>query len=282
MELDGKQLAGQLLEQLKQRVLQLKKQGLVPHLAVVLIGDNPDSLAYIKQKQKATDRIGARFTLFHLRQNTSQKKVVEIVKKIASDTRIHGLIVQRPTLAHLDAYVLSQFVPLKKDVDGFKPLSPFFPPVALAVLKLFNKIYHIDNMHSLSDKFLSWLSEKQIVILGKGETAGKPIAQLLTKKAVPFSVLTSKSANYQQTVKKADIIISCVGKAQVVTPDMIKRGVILIGVGLHLENGKLRGDYNDEDMSSNVAFYTPTPGGVGPLNVASLMENLLQAANLQS
>lgn len=282
MKIDGKAIADKILEDLTLKVILLKKKGRVPTLAVILVGDNPASLSYIKQKQKAAERIGAVLKLFHLPQSTQPKDLNSTIQQCNNDSMIHGIIVQRPLPKEtsIDASVLLKVNP-QKDVDGFVPNSAFTVPVAMAVDEILRFIYsQLDTLDKF-DQFESWLTTKKIVVIGRGETAGKPIAAYLTKKQCATSIIHSQTSNPLELIRNADIVISCVGKERVVTKDMIKPKSILMSVGIWRDSeGKLIGDYEEEDIKDVASFYTPTPGGVGPVNVACLMQNLINAVSI--
>lgn len=272
MQIDGKLIAENILSAAKVKTVQLKSRGIIPALAVILVGDNPASLSYVRQKQKAADKIGVKLTLYQFPAIT----VVELKKlilKLNKDKNIHGLIVQRPLPKGVGDYQkILNLVSPKKDVDGFVPNSAFEVPVAKAVLKILESI-------CLSENFISWLKTKKIVIIGRGETAGAPIARLFQKLECAISVINSQTPNPAAITLTADILISCVGKIHTVRPEMVKPGSILISVGLTKDSeDKLHGDYEEEEIENISPFYTPTPGGVGPVNVACLMENLVSAA----
>lgn len=252
MRIDGKTIAEDILTKLTREITNLKKRGVTPTLAVVIVGDNPASLAYIKQKQKAAEKIGARVIVTN---------TIADLQSLNSDPTIHGIIVQRPVPEGVGEYHVTP----KKDVDGFEPNSPFDVPVAMAVWKLIEST----GQHP-----------RNYVVIGRGETAGAPIAAFLRKKQCATSVIHSKTPNPTELMKQADCIISCVGKERVVTADAIKPGAILIGVGIWRDDsGKLRGDYNEAEIEKIASYYTPTPGGVGPVNVACLMQNLVKSAS---
>jgi methylenetetrahydrofolate dehydrogenase (NADP+)/methenyltetrahydrofolate cyclohydrolase len=258
MRIDGKALAEAILADL---ALQVKQLRCTPTLAVILIGNNPESLSYIRQKQKATEKIGGRLIFEKLPKTTLSKELAARVAMYNRDTSVHGLIIQRPLPDGLSATV-----DLKKDIDGLTQNSPFDVPVAMAVFTILN---HIGIT----------IKNKKVVIVGRGETAGKPIAAALAKQQCATSIIHSQTPDPAEITKQADIIISCVGKEKVITPAAIKPGVILVSVGLTRGgDGKLHGDYEEEDIKNIASFYTPTPGGVGPLNIASLMQNLVLAA----
>ncbi|MEK7532934.1 MAG: bifunctional 5,10-methylenetetrahydrofolate dehydrogenase/5,10-methenyltetrahydrofolate cyclohydrolase [Patescibacteria group bacterium] len=300
MKIDGKALAESILSELTQKVTVLKSQGITPTLAVILIGDNPASLAYIRQKQKAAERIGAKLLLNHARpasrseagetKTMNPEELLRLIQKYNNDPNVHGLIVQRPLPDSMgDTKGIVGAVAPHKDVDGFVPNSPFDVPVARAVWEIIGSTRQ---------------NPKHIVVIGRGETAGKPIANYLHRlfatsttdvatKSRGFatsqkerrdnqhcttSLIHSHTSHPKEIMQRADIIISCVGKERVVTGDCVKPGAMLISVGIWRDSsGKLRGDYNEEEIANVASFYTPTPGGVGPVNVACLMQNLIKA-----
>lgn len=257
MRIDGKAIADGILNTLAEKIKYLDFQ---PTLAVVLVGDDPGSLSFIKQKTKAADRIGARLFFEHLPENTSEETLASTITRFNNDPTVHGLIVQRPIPIPGIGIALNTVAP-EKDVDGFTQNSPFQVPVARAVVTILKSIGVT-------------MENKNIVIIGRGETAGKPIA----KEFPGATIIHSQTPNPNEIIKSADILISCVGKNVVKN---IKPGAILISVGLFRGvDGLLHGDYEEEDVKNLAAFYTPTPGGVGPVNVACLMQNLLDAIGL--
>lgn len=271
MKIDGKALADTILSQLATKVTNLKKRGITPTLAVILVGDNPASIAYIKQKQKAAEKIGAGLVFSHQTSAISKNELQKLVDQYNNDPTIHGLIIQRPIPQELgDVSTILDSVKPAKDVDGFLPNSPFDVPVAAAIGEI---------LQNAKCQMLN----AQFVVIGRGETAGQPILQYLKKQHCTASVIHSKTPNPTELMKQADVIISCVGKKRVVTRKMIKRDAILISVGIWRdEEGKLHGDYEEQDIADIASFYTPTPGGVGPVNVACLMQNLIKACNMKS
>jgi len=289
MKIDGKQIAEELLQNLQIKVLQIKNKEISPALAVILVGDNPGSASYVRQKEKTAERIGATIRVrryeLGVKKNILQKQITEL----NADSSIHGIIIQRPLPKHLqDKELLDSINPLK-DVDGFVPGSKFNVPVAMAVERILQQIYkfqmtNVESMQQWSNEtmkqFLPWIQKQNIVVIGRGETAGKPIAEHLINQGCNVSVVHSQTMNgkKQHQIKNADIIISCVGKKRVITKKTIKQGSILISVGIWRDTeGKLNGDYEEDEIKTTASFYTPTPGGVGPVNVACLMKNLLTA-----
>lgn len=266
MKIDGKAIADQILDQLQQKIADLPAP---PVLAVILVGNNPASIAYITQKQKAAETIGAKLLQCHVSSITYQE-LKNLIKKYNDDLSVHGLIIQRPLPKELgDVQELLNTVDPNKDVDGFVPNSPFEVPVARAVGEILKKV------SSVKDH----VSSKNIVIVGRGETAGAPIAAYFAKQHFATSIIHSKTPNPQEIMHQADVIISCVGKSRVVAREAVKPGAILISVGIWRDDeGRLHGDYEEDEIKDVASFYTPTPGGVGPVNVACLMQNLVQAA----
>ncbi len=266
--IDGKIIAEKILQDLKHRVKQLKKRGVAPHLVVILVGHDPASALYVKRKKLQGELIGAKATIKELPTNTSVQKLLSIIEELNNNNNVHGIIVQRPLPPTINNSIIAKAVLPEKDIDGLHPKSQFEMPLARAVLRILRKI----------GEFKS----KRIVVIGKGQTGGGPVIKRLKELGVKTIVIDSKTTNPQLITRTADIIISAVGRANIVTGEMIKKGVILISVGMHRESDdKFHGDYEEEKISGIAGFYTPTPGGVGPVNVACLLENLIKAAENQ-
>lgn len=295
MIIDGKQIAERILTDLTQIVVDLKNTGVTPTLAVILIGNDPASLAYIKQKQKAAEKIGATLIFEHHTGSLTGGGLYNLIAKYNSDPTVHGLIVQRPIPHEVGVVtdVLKKVKP-EKDIDGFLADSPYDTPVAVAVGEILKFVHsnelivHPDmiGVHRKTDtkskEFLNWLKQKHIVIIGRGETAGEPIFRYFTKLDCTTSQIHSKTVNPTDIIQQGDILISCVGKEDVVKREDLKSSAILISVGIWRDTeGKLRGDYNESEIADQVYAYTPTPGGVGPVNVACLMQNLLKACTMK-
>jgi methylenetetrahydrofolate dehydrogenase (NADP+)/methenyltetrahydrofolate cyclohydrolase len=282
MKIDGKQIANEIFENLKPRIDKLKEQGIIPHLAIILIDKDPASVAYVNQKEIKGKKIGAKISVKNLLSDTSEKKLLSTIEQFNNNNNVHGIIVQRPLPKNIDSNAISLTVNPNKDVDGFHPNSKFRPPIALAVLKILKTIYPTPSRWPnglLEGGFQTWLSSQKIVIIGKGETGGRPIIQMLKDLNIKPLIIDTKTPNPPKITRSADIIISAVGKPDTLRPEMLKKNVILIGIGLHRGNdGKLHGDYDEEKIKNIASFYTPTPGGVGPINVAMLLENLVTAA----
>lgn len=275
MKIDGRLIAEKILAKLKREVKQLKVK---PHLAVILVGEDPVWKVYVAQKLKKGEEIGAKVTIKNYESGISNKELIRRIKELNRDPHIHGIIVQRPLPHQLDKEKLALAVDPKKDVDGFHPKSYYPMPVAAAVIEILKEIFTRSHLGQ-GATFTQWLKAQNIVVIGKGETAGGPTITALKKLGSIPKVIDSQTHNPELITKQADIIISCAGKAGIVRPKMIKKRVILIGVGLHRDPaGKLAGDYDQEAIKEIASFYTPIPGGVGPVNVAELLVNVVSAA----
>lgn len=276
MKIDGKVIAHDIKEELKKQVFRLRRKNIIPHLAVILVGNDPSSLIYIKQKKKLGEEIGVKISIYNLECTINKKRLANLVNKLNKDKTTNGIIIQRPIPFQIEKEELDRLVTPGKDVDGFHPHSQYLPPVALAVAKILD---WVKNDKKNSEPLLQWLKKQKILVIGRGETAGRPIAEFLRKNQLKFTAAHSQTDNIKQLCLSSDIIISAVGKPNIVRPDMVTAKTILIGVGLHPEEEKLQTDYNQEEIAGKVAFYTPVPGGVGPVNVACLFENLIKASS---
>jgi methylenetetrahydrofolate dehydrogenase (NADP+) / methenyltetrahydrofolate cyclohydrolase len=276
MMISGLKISDDILNNLRIKTANLAKTGLIKTLAIIIIGNDPASLSYIKQKIKAADKINIKYIIYSLPLDTKSKELKTLIDKLNIDPLISGIIIQRPVPIPIKQSDILEFVNPQKDVDGFVKNTNFTVPVVKAIQKILINIY---NLLQLDDNnFNNWLNTKNVVIIGRGETAGKPIYNYLKNCTTSISNLHSKIINPDKFIKKADIIISCVGKPNIITSHNIKKNVILIGVGLHKnDENRIIGDYNEEEIKDIASFYTPTPGGVGPVNVASLMENLVNS-----
>ncbi len=279
MLISGREIADRILSELKKRVQKLKDKGITPTLAIILVGDNPESVSYVGQKELKATKIGAKVIVERLKDGTSEKEILNLISELNKNPKIHGIIVQRPVKG-VSSEVLNEAVLPEKDVDGFNSQSKFDYPIAKAVLIILEQIY---GSNKKIDQFYDYLRRSQIVLIGKVETGGDPIAQTLKKRQIPFNIVDSQTNEPEKPLKSADIVISAVGKPGVVKPETLKKGVVLVSVGLSKgQDGKMRGDYNEDEIKDIASFYTPTPGGVGPVNVTMLIKNLVDAASLKS
>ncbi len=278
MIIDGKAIAQHILDNLTKRVGELKEEGITPHLAVILIGNDESSKAYVRQKELKINQIGAAITIHRFEDNFAQQDLLDLIQKLNDDPTIHGIIIQRPLPPHIDNHAVTMATNAQKDVDGFRDDSPFDPPVGLAVWRLLREIQQ--SKHETSDSLEGWLARQSLVLLGKGRTAGQPIMKMLKKHHISYTVIDSKTPNRTELMHNADIIISAVGKMHAVTKGDVTSKTSLIGVGMFRgDDEKMHADYDEEDLQNIVAYLTPVPGGVGPVNVAMLIANLVQAAS---
>lgn len=279
MLIAGTQIAQAIKTNLQKQVQTLAKRSITPLLAIIHLSDDAGSSSYIRQKMKIAEEIGAKTKIFGKETGIhSPKDLEKTIKELNDDPGIHGIIIQRPVPEEFDDPKLLLSIVKGKDVDGFAPDSPFETPVALAVEEILIHIYHTDKTRKVTD-YSSWIKEKIITIIGKGETAGAPIQKYFKRQGLTPSIVDTKTERPEDVLKTSDIIISCVGKRGVIRKETVKEGVILISVGISRDEvGKLHGDYEEEEMKDIASYYTPTPGGVGPVNVACLFMNILQAA----
>lgn len=281
MRIDGREIAKEIFEDLKKRVGELAKKNIIPHLVIILVGQDLASQAYVRQKELKAAEIGAKATVVNYELGITNHELLSTIQQLNNDNNIHGVIVQRPLPAQIDEHAVDNAVVAQKDVDGFRDDSLFLPPLGIAVYKILENVYASTRGADARKPqgFVKLLQSKKIVVLGKGKTGGKPVAQVLNQREIPFTVVDSKTPNPDQVTKKADIIISAVGKQKTITKENIKQGTSLIGVGMFKgQDGKLHGDYEEEDIKDVASMYTPVPGGVGPVNVAMLLENVVIAA----
>ena len=288
MEIDGKKIALFIEKQVKKEVQQLKKKKKKVSLAVFLVGTSPDQLSFVKIKSKVAHRMGIDYKLIHLKTVPNFISFMNSIKQEVNDPAVNGIIIQQPLPAQLSTDSIYDYVSVAKEIEGHRRKAIFYPPVGLAVLTVIKYIFSgkkIDNrliVNLNKDKgfFKKFLKNKKVVLVGRGITGGKPIGHVLQEAKINYININSQTINPEEYLKSADIIISAVGK-QVIEPAQLKPGVILINVGLRKENGKLKGDYDEKEIKKIASYYTPTPGGVGPIDVLYLYKNLVDAAKLQ-
>lgn len=297
MKIDGREIAKTIQESHKKTVVNLNRRNIYPHVAVIFVGNDSSSAAYIQQKKRYGESIGIHVSLHRFPKTVTPKELLLYVALQNTDKTSHGIIIQRPMPIVIARETLNTMVIPSKDVDGFHPRTKFIPPVAMGVFKILEEINDVNSRSTrwqsraesgdmtspmgeeYSKEFVHWLKNQKILIIGRGESGGGPIAQTLEKMHIPCTVAHSKTENMKTLCRDCDIIISCVGKPNIVRREMVSNRTILLGVGLHTESGKLKPDYTEEDIKDVVKCYTPVPGGVGPVNVACLFENVLIAAS---
>lgn len=279
MIIDGKELARKTREKLKIECDNLKKEGILPKLAVIMVGDDKASQIYVKNKSKACQEIGIKFEEYFLGNDIKQEELIELIKKLNLDKSINGILLQSPIPKSLDINEAFRIILPEKDVDGFNPINvgklclnqeTFVSCTPYGIMKMFEE-YDID------------LTGKNVTILGRSNIVGKPLIQCCLNKNATVTVCHSKTKDLKEHTKNADIVISAIGKAKFVTADMIKDGAVVIDVGINRdESGKIVGDVDFEKVSSKASYITPVPGGVGPMTIAMLMNNVIKATKLQN
>lgn len=276
--IDGKSLAKKIRSNLKKECDELKKDGITPKLAVIMVGDNPASKIYVKNKSKACNEVGIEYKEFLLDDNTTQEELINLIRKLNKDKQINGILLQSPVPSHLNINEAFKAITYLKDVDGFTPASvgklcigedTFISCTPHGVMKLFEE-YNID------------LHGKHVVILGRSNIVGKPLIQCCLQKNATVTVCHSKTKNLKEHTKQADILISAIGQSKFITADMVKDGVVIVDVGINRDdNGKLTGDVDFETVKEKASYITPVPGGVGPMTIAMLMSNVIKATKEQ-
>lgn len=276
--IDGKSLAKKIRSNLKKECDELKKDGITPKLAVIMVGDNPASKIYVKNKSKACNEVGIKYKEFLLDDNTTQEELINLIRKLNKDKQINGILLQSPVPPHLNINEAFKAITYLKDVDGFTPASvgklcigedTFISCTPHGVMKLFEE-YNID------------LHGKHVVILGRSNIVGKPLIQCCLQKNATVTVCHSKTKNLKEHTKQADILISAIGQSKFITADMVKDGVVIVDVGINRDdNGKLTGDVDFENVKEKASYITPVPGGVGPMTIAMLMSNVIKATKEQ-
>lgn len=275
MIINGKELAGKIRSELKLEVENMKEQGIIPKLAVIMVGDNKASEVYVRNKSRACNEIGIEFEEFLKDENTSQAELIGLIDTLNNREDIHGILLQSPIPNHLDIREAFNKIDPKKDVDGFHPINvgklvigedSFISCTPYGIMKML-EAYNID------------ISGKRAVVIGRSNIVGKPVAQCLLNKNATVTICHSKTRNIEEVVKEADIVIAALGKPKFVTADMIKEGAVVIDVGINRnDEGKLVGDVDFENVEKKASYITPVPGGVGPMTIAMLMNNVVKAA----
>ena len=278
MLLNGKEVSKKIKGDLKIVVDGLKEKKIFPKLAVIMVGNNEASKVYVKNKSKACNTIGVEFEEFLLEEDTTEQELFGLIDKLNDDDSINGILLQAPIPKHLDQNKAFRRIKPEKDVDGFNPINVgdlsigndcFISCTPYGVMKIL-EYYNIE------------LEGKNAVVLGRSNIVGKPMVQCLLSKNATVTICHSRTKNIKEITKNADILIAAIGKAKFVTEDMVKEGAIVIDVGINrLDNGKICGDVDFDAVESKVRAITPVPGGVGPMTIAMLMNNLVKATKLQ-
>ena len=276
--IDGKALAKKIRSSLNVECDELKKDGITPKLAVIMVGDDPASKVYVRNKSRACNEVGIKYQEYLLDENTKQEDLIDLIKRLNEDKTVNGILLQSPIPEHLDINRAFKAITYLKDVDGFTPSSvgklcigedTFVSCTPLGIIKMFEE-YNID------------LNGKDVVILGRSNIVGRPLIQCCLQKNATVTVCHSKTKNLKEHTKRADVIISAIGSPKFVTADMVKDGVVIIDVGINRnEDGKLVGDVDFMNVEKKASYITPVPGGVGPMTIAMLMHNVIKATKEQ-
>lgn len=273
--IDGKKIAADIKEHLKEKITALPN---TPQLAIVLVGNDEPSLIYVRNKQKAAAQIGLLSKLYHLDENTSEKELLQLINNLNTDSATNGIIVQLPLPAHINTSKIINAISPLKDVDGFHPYNtgmlqnnekPYFiAATPLGVMRLIKSV-------------IPELSGKNVVIIGASLIVGRPLATLLLNQACTVTITHAQTKNIKELTAKADILIAACGVAKLVKADWIKENALLVDVGINREGKHLCGDIDFDDVKNKALAITPVPGGVGPMTIAMLLANTVDACLLQ-
>ena len=273
--LDGKAVSLKVKESVKVRADELKKFGIEPTLAVVLVGEDKASQTYVRAKEKACNEYGIKSVAHRLSENTTQAELLALINVLNLDDSIHGILVQLPLPKHIDTNVVLAAIDPRKDVDGFHAvnvgklvsgLDGFVPCTPLGVMEIL-KEYGID------------VAGLNAVVIGRSNIVGKPMANLLLNASATVTVTHSKTTNLKEICKNADLIVAAIGKPFFLKADMVKNGAVVVDVGINrLDDGRLVGDVDFDEVAPKCSYITPVPGGVGPMTIAMLLNNTILAA----
>lgn len=277
--IDGRALSKKIRQRITEESSVLKEKGIIPGLAVILIGDDPASHTYVNNKKKACEECGFYSEIYKLPESTPEADVLELIEVLKSRKEINGILVQSPFPKHISEKKILLAIPPEKDVDAFHPQNvgaivagdfDFVPCTPAGVMEML-KEYNIE------------VSGKHAVVIGRSNIVGKPMSILLLHKHATVTICHSKTKNLADITRQADILVAAVGRLGFVTADMVKPGAVVIDVGMNRkEDGKLAGDVDFNGVSETASYITPVPGGVGLMTVAMLLQNTLRAACIQN
>lgn len=275
--IDGKVISAQIKDELKEKVLAMKANGITLCLAVIQVGNDPASSVYVGNKKKACAYVGIESLAYELDENTTQEELLDLIKELNKRQDVNGILVQLPLPKHIDEDLVIRTIDPGKDVDGFHPQSVgalcigqkgFVSCTPAGIIQLLKR----SNIE---------IAGKECVIIGRSNIVGKPMALLLLRENGTVTVAHSKTNNLKEVTKRADILVVAVGKPKMITKEYVKEGVVVIDVGIHRnENNKLCGDVDYDDVAPICSAITPVPGGVGPMTIAMLMNNCVESASL--
>ena len=273
--LNGKELAQKLQQEMTQEVTELKEKGLQPGLAVILVGEDPASQVYVRNKERAANNIGMYSVVYRLPETTSEADLITKIEELNHDDKVHGILVQLPLPKHINEDLVLDTIDPAKDVDGFHPMNlgnlfackPTMIPCTPAGIMELIKLSVLD------------LAGKNAVIIGRSNIVGKPMAHLLLQANATVTICHSKTKDLPKVAKQADVLVVAIGRANFVTADFVKEGAVVIDVGINRdENNKLTGDVKFDEVAPLTSYITPVPGGVGPMTITMLMRQTIDAA----
>lgn len=273
--IDGKEVSAAVREQITNEVSDLKAKGITPGLAVIIVGNDPASRVYVNNKKKGCEQTGMNSFEYALPEDTDTDELIELIEKLNKDEKVHGILCQLPVPKQIDEEKVLNAISPEKDVDAFHPVNcgkvmtgeyKFAPCTPAGMVEMF-KYYNIP------------VAGKHCVIIGRSNIVGKPMAMLMLKNNATVTVCHSKTENLKEITRQADILVAAVGRPKFVTADMVKDGAVVLDVGINrMEDGKLCGDVDFDNVAGKTSFITPVPGGVGPMTITMLLKNTLEAA----
>lgn len=276
--IDGKAISAQIKDEVKEKVAQLKAQGVNVCLAVIQVGADPASSVYVGNKKKACTYVGIESLSYELPEETTQEELLSLIEKLNQDTKVNGILVQLPLPKHIDEDAVIRAIDAKKDVDGFHPQSVGALCIGQPGFVSCTPAGIIELLRRSGVE----IAGKECVVIGRSNIVGKPMALLLLRENGTVTVAHSKTKDLREVTKRADILIVAVGKPRMITREYVKEGAVVIDVGIHRnENNKLCGDVDYEDVAPVCSAITPVPGGVGPMTIAMLMYNCANSVSMQ-
>ena len=277
--IDGKELATKVRAELKVECDKIKKAGITPKLAVILVGNDGASKVYVRNKSRACQEIGIEFEEILLDDSITMEKLLSIIEELNNRKDINGILLQSPIPKNMNIQEAFEKIDYKKDVDGFNPINM---GKLMTGKNLFTSCTPYGIIKMLEEYNIT-IEGANAVIIGRSNIVGKPLMQCLLNKNATVTICHSKTKNLEEITKTADILISAVGKINLVTENMVKEGAVVIDVGISRDaNGKLAGDVDFNNVKEKASYITPVPGGVGPMTIAMLMNNVIKACKIQN
>ncbi|MGP0628881.1 bifunctional methylenetetrahydrofolate dehydrogenase/methenyltetrahydrofolate cyclohydrolase FolD [Nitrospina sp. 32_T5] len=272
--IDGKLVSSVIKDRVQAEVTELKnKTGKVPGLAVVLVGEDPASAVYVKNKNKTCEKMGFQSLSHNLPAETDEATLLKLVSDLNSDDSVHGILVQLPLPKQIDSQRVLEAIDPRKDVDGFHPVNVGHLASGVKTLAPCTPAGIIEML----DHYKIDIEGKRAVIIGRSNIVGKPMAMLLLQRNATITICHSRTKDLPEVAREADIVVGAIGKPRFVTADFVKDGAVVIDVGINRVDGKLVGDVDFDNVAEKCSFITPVPGGVGPMTIAMLMQNTLTA-----